>query len=577
MSKQIELRNFASLSEVEKTSEGLFVRGIVNKPGFYSHPMTGRNGKKFVERVMPGAFKQAIERAETRAENIDFLAEHNKDKILANTLGKTLKLEETTDGLLMEARISETSYGKDYHVLIKDGLIPAMSFGMYVLKDKWSVENGINKRSITEIALTEVSAVKQGAYQDGAIQTRNLEDVVDIDVPENIEQRSFTTMNIKQLGETKQSLLKEAKQLLDVGEVENRSLNDEESLRQAILVNDIESVNEQIKEYESKNKTKKEVRNMENTNQALEQETRALDQFIKGEYDGEELRDLTTKTTPGSLTIPTHLHNEIVRKMYEVAPLFGMTKNFTPVSGFLEILREKTIGTAGFVGEGESVALADFTMDKIRLDQKRVGTAIELSQHLINDSGIDVVGHVTDIMAKRTGHLLDRNILNGDKATQFEGLLKSVEVKDAVEEIAVDAITADELLDLYNSMNENYLGEAVFVVSRLVFNAIAKLKDGNGHYFLVSNFAETKPVYKLFGRPVLINDAMPGLIADARSVLFANFKAGYATMTKKELNLQEITDSNAALKGVRQFMLDGYMDGKVYNPEAIRFLKQAKA
>ena len=37
----------------------------------------------------------------------------------------------------MEATISDTSWGRDYHTLITDGIIQNMSFGMQVLKDSW--------------------------------------------------------------------------------------------------------------------------------------------------------------------------------------------------------------------------------------------------------------------------------------------------------------------------------------------------------------------------------------------------------------------------------------------------------
>jgi HK97 family phage major capsid protein len=107
---------------------------------------------------------------------------------------------------------------------------------------------------------------------------------------------------------------------------------------------------------------------------------------------------------------------------------------------------------------------------------------------------------------------------------------------------------------------------------------IAKLKDGNGHYFLVRDVATTGVTYKLFGQPVFINDAMPDPAAGARSVLFGNFAEGYATMTKKGLNMQHISgDTTQALRGSHLIMLDGYMDGKIYNENAFKFLKQASA
>lgn len=307
-----------------------------------------------------------------------------------------------------------------------------------------------------------------------------------------------------------------------------------------------------------------------------EAEIRAVEQFIRRQ-DGEELRTVTTSTQPGQLTIPTTLSKYMVEKLYERAPIFSRTRNFTPINGFLEILKEGSHGTAGFVGEMTDLAKNDFTMSKVKLDQKRVGTAIELSQHLINDSGIDVVNYSIGMLTKRLGQTIDANVLKGTGGTeQFEGILTTaITTIDTVTAVSGSAITVDELLGLYTSMNPEYIGGAVWVVSRATFNMISKLKDGNGHYFLVRDVATTGVMYKLFGQEVLIQEAMNNHEAGrGRTVVFANFGEGYATMTKKGLNLQHISgDTTQALRGSHLILLDGYMDGKILNEEAIRCLK----
>jgi HK97 family phage major capsid protein len=249
-----------------------------------------------------------------------------------------------------------------------------------------------------------------------------------------------------------------------------------------------------------------------------------------------------------------------------------MTRQFTPVAGNLDILRESGLGTAAWIGEGSSISPTDFTMDKVTLNQKRVGTAVELSQHLINDSGIDVVGYSTNVLSRRLGLELDRKMIVGQKATQFEGLQGNINISE-VTAASATAIAIDELEQLYLALNPEFVPNAVWVMNRATFNMIAKLKDANGQYFLVRDVAETGVTYRLFGRPVLINDAVDNHATGSRSVLFGNFEAGYATMIKKGIELQDVTDSTQALKGSRLLMLDGYMDGKIYNENAFKWLR----
>lgn len=59
--------------------------------------------------------------------------------------------------------------------------------------------------------------------------------------------------------------------------------------------------------------------------------------------------------------------------------------------------------------------MSDFTFDKVTLEQRRAATAIELSQQLVNDSGIDVVNYAVGVMTRRLARKLDETVLNGDK------------------------------------------------------------------------------------------------------------------------------------------------------------------
>ncbi|PEM44863.1 phage major capsid protein [Bacillus wiedmannii] len=573
MNETIEKRNF-NLSEVNESSDGLLVRGLVNKSGAWSQTLYDKNGKPFIERVMPNVFARALQ----RAKDVKLLNEHDKNMLLARTKDETLKLKETSRGLEMEANLVPSKLSEHIHASIKRGTVSNMSFGMVVLDDVWTKEKGVNQRSITDLALYECSIVSDPAYEDSTIEARSNDIRQDVEVP-NIEERGQKIMNlysmsIKQLEERKQELLFEANEIEQSKTTEQRSFTPSEQLRQEAILDEVQKIKEQINSVESRNLSQRKEEIIMNTTQnAFETEKRGLEQFLRRE-DGEELRDITTGKAPGSLLIPTALSDYIVEKLTENAPLFALTQNFTPSEGKLEILREKTQGAAGWFGEGQDITLADFTMDKITLDQKRVGTGIELSQQLINDSGIDVVGYATKLLTRRLGLTIDTAILVGDKANgEFEGILNDLTVPETTSSLS-NGVTIDELLELSNSIHPDYAKKAVFVVSRNTFNAIAKLKDGNGHYYLVKDVAETGVTYKLFGQSVLINNSMHEMETGKRAVLFANFEEGYATMIKKGQTLKYIdSDTKNALRGTNTILLDAYMDGKVLNQNAIRVLK----
>ncbi|PFZ64874.1 phage major capsid protein [Bacillus wiedmannii] len=529
---QLELRQVdVELSGVKQESGELLVSGYVNQTGEWSQTMGQVN--RFIERIEPGTFTNAL----NKGNDVRFLAEHDNAKLLASTKNGSLQLREDGKGLYMEARISDTSWGRDYHQLIQDGLLTNMSFGMQVNEQQWDKQNdGTYKRTITDINLAEVSVVYNPAYVQSSIQARSI-DVID--------EPTINLLEESQMSKEKQ--LKELRAQMEKMEAEVRA--------------------------EQENAVEVEVRDVEVDQ--TEVETRGMEKFIQGDVNAPETRQLTTVN--GAITIPAHISKSIVEKLVEEAELFGRSKFFTPVSGTLDVLREQNIGEATFVGEMNSTDItSDFSFDKVTLEQRRAATAIELSQHLVNDSGINVIDYSVGVMTRRLGRKLNEVVLTGDKTkNQFEGILTSTVVK-TVGTHAEGKIEIDNLLDMTLAVNPEYLAGAVFIMGRPAFNQVAKLKDAQGNYHVVKDIVNGRPVYKLFGQEILIQDKMPALKAGAISVVFANLGEGYATMIKKGAQMKRISDdTKQALQGSHLLMLDIYCDGKILNEDAIKFLKQA--
>ncbi len=314
------------------------MRGLVNQTGEWSQTLYDKHGNPFIERVMPSVFENALK----RGNDVKLLLEHDKNMLLARTKNETLKLTETSRGLEMEATLVPSNQSEHIHALIKQGTLNNMSFGMVVLDDSWKQEDGVNKRSITELALYECSIVSDPAYTQSTVEARSNNVRQDVEIP-SFEERNqkimnLENMNLKQLEERKQELLAESEQIDDKVETENRSITSSEQLRQEAIWDKVQEVKKQIETVESRNLSqRKEEIIMTNTQLTQEQETRGVEQFLR-KQDGEEVRAVTTGVSPGSLTVPTHLSNMIVEKLSESAPLFSRTRNFTPVNGFFRNL-----------------------------------------------------------------------------------------------------------------------------------------------------------------------------------------------------------------------------------------------
>ncbi|MGG1481930.1 phage major capsid protein [Bacillus smithii] len=219
---KMELRNSKIEFRVDNQtdSQTMHVSGYVNRTGEWSEVLG--NTTKFVERIAPGAFARALQNA---TNDIDFLAEHNDQLILASTRNNSLQLKEDDTGLYMEATIAPTSWGKDYYQLISDGILRNMSFGFVALKDSWDVrEDGVYERTIEDLELVEVSVVKNPAYSQSTIAARGIDVVEDVKIPseflENKEKEERMTNSMIKINENA-----DAKEFEKILRGESRSLN----------------------------------------------------------------------------------------------------------------------------------------------------------------------------------------------------------------------------------------------------------------------------------------------------------------------------------------------------------------
>ncbi|EKS8361274.1 Phage head maturation protease [Bacillus cereus] len=556
---KMELR--VNQTNIKANEDGsMTVIGYVNKTEQFSE-MLGRN-EKFKEKISRGAFKRAIE----KAKEIHFLAEHDGEKILASTRNSSLELSEDANGLYMSATITPTSWGKDYYELIKSGILKNMSFGFRSIKDSWKKVEGYFERTVYELELFEVSVVKDPAYSQSSISARGIDVVEEVEVPAEVKRkivRNIHEMSRKALIELRNDLLEQSQSY------ETRGLTEEHEYEQ--LKSQIRDIEIQLKKID-----KKEVRNMvellspNDTNV----EQRGFEEFLKGNLYSEEVRAITTSTAPGQLTVPTSISDQIIKKLEEVAPLFALSKQFPSESGHLEVLKETSIGGAQWLGEMENATPADFTMSKVKLEQKRLTSAIELSQHLINDAGFDIVSYAINVLSSRIAYSVNRAIVNGNGVGQMEGFLTATLAPESVIETVAGTITTDDILGLFNSMNPELVEGAVFVMNRNTWNKVSKLKDAENRYYLVDfkNGSGSK-YYTMLGLPVMITDAMPDVAAGNKAIGLINMGEAYGTLIKKGIEVQHVyADSTQALRGSQLIVASIYLDGKIINDQAIRLL-----
>ena len=160
---------------------------------------------------------------------------------------------------------------------------------------------------------------------------------------------------------------------------------------------------------------------------------------------------------------------------------------------------------------------------------------------------------------------------NGDGAGKPLGILAdNGGAQVGVNAASATAITADELMDLFYSLNAPYRRSAVWTMNDATIKGIRKLKDNNGQYLwqpsLIANTPDT-----LLGRPIKTSAYMPTMATAAKAVAFGDFK--YYWIADRQGRSFKRLNELYAKNGQIGFVGSQRVDGKLILPEAIKVLK----
>ena len=149
------------------------ISGYVNAVGRDSRPILSPTGE-FVEMIEPGTFWEVL----TRAQNVDILLDHDKNRRLGSTSEGNLKLAEDNIGLRAECIISDA----EVITAAKNGSLRGWSFGMYVNADEMEQRaDKLPRRHVKNIDIFEVSLIDSRmtpAYAGTSVECRSDKNVL---------------------------------------------------------------------------------------------------------------------------------------------------------------------------------------------------------------------------------------------------------------------------------------------------------------------------------------------------------------------------------------------------------------
>ena len=251
-----------------------------------------------------------------------------------------------------------------------------------------------------------------------------------------------------------------------------------------------------------------------------------------------ERRNLEKATsTKGPETVPQSFYDIIQEQLATLSPLLdpNVVTVLNTASGEdikVPVQTARMAGTA--VAEGDTYAESDPTFTNITLRAHKTGTLTVVSEELLSDTGVDLVGFLGRQMGIALGTAVGNVLTQGTGTVQANGLVTSLGTAPAVTggTGVSGAFTGDNLISLMHAVDSVYAAQpgAGWMMSRASLGAVRALKGSEGYLF--QPFADASTPGRLLGYPVYENPFVPSIgtaptsaTITGKSVVFGDLRA----------------------------------------------------
>lgn len=405
-------------------------------------------------------------------------------------------------------------------------------------------------------------------------------------------------MTIQQMRERRSALAREARHLVD--QHPGAKWGAEQDKRFAALKAEIEAIDAEVKrtqealDLEAADAHAEELVAIEagvSRDQAratMDREARIFDAFLRGgienltteqrQYVAERRRQaqvlgaMSTGTPgEGGYLVP----REFATRLVEAQKAFGGIRAVasvlsTSTGAALDYPTTDATGEEGeIVGENATVTRGDATfgiksLGAYKFSSKDIALPIELLQ----DSAIDVEGHIVGRLATRIARAFNRYATVGTGTAQPEGVVTASTVGKVGANGQTTSVTYDDLVDLIHSLDPAYRANASIMTADSSIKVLKKLKDGQGRPIWLPGI-DVKEPDTLLGYRYSVNQHVPAMAANAKSILFGDFSK-YLIRDVMAVMLFRMTDSAFARNGQVGFLALSRHDGKLLDTGAVK-------
>lgn len=377
-------------------------------------------------------------------------------------------------------------------------------------------------------------------------------------------------MNEKELMEKRNELQSKMEEILNKAKVENRAMNDDE-------IKDFDNVEKEIKNIDAtleRNKkiNEKECKQTEGEKELTQEEkdVKAFATFIRNYVNGvpQNAETQLTKGDNGSI-IPRTIAQKVIDKVVEISPLYASATRYN-TKGTLAIPKYNNTTddvTVAYATEFDELVSHSGKFDTVELTGFLIGALTKISKSMINNTDINLTDYVVNKMAEKFKLFYEGEMLNGTPS-KISGIVNSYDTKNMKVTLgAKSSLTADELIDIQETVPDVFQANSYWVMNRDTRKKIRKLKDSEGNYILNRAFNE-KWDYELLGKPVYCSEKVEKLGNASKPVIFYGDFSGLAIKETETMEIQILLEKFATQHAIG-VVAYSELDAKVENTQKI--------
>lgn len=295
------------------------------------------------------------------------------------------------------------------------------------------------------------------------------------------------------------------------------------------------------------------------------------------------IKNAMSTTTPaeGGYTVPAQVAAMVIDRLKAFGGMRAVS-TILPTDNGQDWSFPTSDGTAEvgeIVGQNTAATLGEITFGTAPLkvfnySSKQIALPIEL----IQDSAIDVIAFVVERLATRIARIQNTHFTTGAGTTLPDGVMVKAGIGKTGTTGQTLTVIYDDLVDLKHSVNRAYRGNASFMLNDLSIAVVSKIKDTTGRPIWVPGDSEgivDGTPDTLLGFPVITNDDVAPMAANALSIGFGDFSQYYIRDVANSTSIKRFDDSAFALKNQVGFCGWQRSGGNLIDVNAVKTYKNS--